>query len=140
MSHTCGQLSLGRVLENIMSGRILIIEDSLDNMTIATLILESMGYTVFQAQTGYDGFKVALEQKPDVVIMDYHLPGINGLEATRMIKASQSISNIPVIALTADIYAKQPLLEAGCSAYLAKPIRKGSLLRTINQVLSAELV
>ena len=118
----------------IMSLTVLVIEDSFDNMMIASMILESNGYTVLQAENGIDGYNMTLEHQPDVVIMDYHLPGINGLEVTRMIKADDAIRDIPIIALTADIYAKKDLLDAGCAIYLIKPIRKGSLLRTIKQV------
>ena len=120
-----------------MNKRVLIVEDSFDNMIIATAILQSMGYTVLQAEDGVEGFNLANSEKPDVVIMDYHLPGMNGLEATRRMKESDTLRDIPVIVLTADIYAKQAFVEAGCDAYLNKPIRKGSLLRTVNQVLSA---
>ena len=120
-----------------MSKRVLIVEDSFDNMMIATAILQSMGYTVLQAENGVDGYNLTNTEKPDVVIMDYHLPGMNGLDATRKIKATDGICDIPVIVLTADIYAKRAFVEAGCDAYLNKPIRKGSLLRTVNQVLSA---
>mgnify|MGYP000141482058 CR=1 FL=1 len=119
--------------------RVLIVEDSPDNMMIAKMILQSMGYTVIEAVNGIEGFNMASEQKPDVIIMDYHLPRMNGVEATRKIKASAELNNIPIIALTADIYARRDFIDAGCDAYLAKPIRKGSLLRTVNQVLSVQV-
>lgn len=123
-----------------MSMRVLVVEDSIDNMVIATMILQSMGYTVIQAENGVDGYKMANEQHPDLVIMDYHLPGMNGLDTTRKMKDTDALRDIPVIALTSDIYAKQAFMDAGCDAYLAKPIRKGSLLRTVNQVLTAQAV
>ncbi|GAB5493445.1 MAG: response regulator [Phototrophicaceae bacterium] len=120
--------------------RVLIVEDSPDNMIIAKMILQSMGYTVIEAINGLEGFDMTKNQKPDIVIMDYHLPGMNGVEATRKIKNSTDLNAIPIIALTADIYAKQAFVDAGCDAYLAKPIRKASLLRTVNQVLGAQAV
>ena len=121
-----------------MSLTVLVIEDSFDNLMIATMILESKGYTVLQAENGIDGYKMTLEHQPDVIILDYHLPGINGLEVTHMIKAADTIRDIPIVALTADIYAKKDLLDAGCEIYLIKPIRKGSLLRAIKQVLTVQ--
>lgn len=123
-----------------MSHTILIIEDSPDNMMIVSMILQSMGYNTIEATNGVMGLDMVKTHQPDVVLMDYHLPGINGLDATKTIKTSKKLCHIPVIALTADIYTKEDFLQAGCDAYLAKPIRKGSLLRTVQQVLNAVAV
>ncbi|MEL6406016.1 MAG: response regulator, partial [Chloroflexota bacterium] len=123
-----------------MSHTILIIEDSPDNMMIVSMILQSMGYNTIEATNGVMGLEMVKTHQPDVVLMDYHLPGINGLDATKTIKTSKNLCHIPVIALTADIYTKEDFLQAGCDAYLAKPIRKGSLLRTVQQVLNAVAV
>ncbi|MEO1290664.1 MAG: response regulator [Chloroflexota bacterium] len=123
-----------------MSHTILIIEDSPDNMMIVSMILQSMGYNTIEATNGVMGLEMVKTHQPDVVLMDYHLPGINGLDATKAIKTSKNLCHIPVIALTADIYTKEDFLQAGCDAYLAKPIRKGSLLRTVQQVLNAVAV
>ncbi|MEL6526577.1 MAG: response regulator [Chloroflexota bacterium] len=123
-----------------MSHTILIIEDSPDNMMIVSMILQSMGYNTIEATNGVMGLDMVKTHQPDVVLMDYHLPGINGLDTTKTIKTSKKLCHIPVIALTADIYTKEDFLQAGCDAYLAKPIRKGSLLRTVQQVLNAVAV
>lgn len=115
--------------------KVLVIEDSIDNLEIVTLILETMGYEVITAENGQDGYEKALKSRPSLIVTDYHLPGLSGIEIVKKIRLSDTMSRVPVIAMTADIYAKNALLTAGCDAYLVKPIRRGTLLRTINQVL-----
>ncbi|MEM9952370.1 MAG: response regulator [Chloroflexota bacterium] len=116
--------------------KVLVVEDSIVNLEILSLILQAMGYDVMMAENGQEGYRLANEYRPSLIIVDYHLPGMNGIELVHKIRQNNSIAHIPIIAMTADIYAKNDLLNAGCDAYLAKPIRKGSLLRTITQVLA----
>ena len=114
--------------------RILIVEDSEMNLEIVRVILMAMGHDVIEAHDGNHGFDLALAEQPDLILTDYHMPGMTGIEMVQKIRVTPGIQHIPVIAMTADIYAKDDLMQAGCDAYLAKPIRKGSLLRTIHQV------
>ncbi len=120
--------------------KVLIVEDSDMNMEIVSLILQRMGYDVYEAWTGTEGYQQALDIQPSLIIMDYHLPGLNGVELVKKIRETESIAHIPVIVMTADIYSRPELMEAGCDAYLTKPVRKGTLLRTINQVISAHIL
>jgi len=119
-----------------MAAHILVTEDSEDGMMIATTILKRMGYSVCQATSGLEALSVATVQKPDLILMDYHLPGLTGIEATRVLKVRNETKHIPIIAVTADIYSKQMFLDAGCDAFLTKPIRRSKLLRIVHQVLS----
>ena len=79
---------------------VLIIEDNEKNMKLARDILQAKGFKTVEAVTGEEGVKLAKERKPDLVLMDIQLPGINGIEAFRQIRAEPETARIPVIALT----------------------------------------
>lgn len=104
--------------------KILIVEDNPMNLELATDLLEVAGYVVIQAETAEDGIKLAKEKLPDLILMDISLPGMDGMEATRILKQGSLTSDIPVVALTA--YAmkgdKDKVMAAGCIGYLTKPI------------------
>ena len=116
-----------------MSKKILCIEDSPVNVEIICAILERLGYEITVASEGYSAIALAKTLNPDLILMDLHLPGIDGIETTRLIKSNEQLSHIPIIAITADIYARNNFLEAGGDVYVTKPIRSGSLLRAIEQ-------
>ena len=115
-----------------MSKRILVIEDHEDNRRIMNDTLSAAGFKVIEAVTGDAGVAMAESERPDLILMDIQLPGIDGYEATRLIKAKPALRHIPIIAVTSyalsgdDVKAK----EAGCDAYLAKPFRPRELLAT----------
>lgn len=120
-----------------MTRRILIVEDQEDNRRILTDLLVNAGYEVVYAVSGDEGVAKAGEQKPDLILMDIQLPGIDGYEATRLIKSDMSLSHIPIIivtsyALTGD---KQKAIEAGGDAYYAKPFSPRELLGRIREFL-----
>ncbi len=119
-----------------MNAQILVAEDNEDNMMVATMILERMGFTVLQAINGLEAYDTAVEKQPDLILMDHHMPEMTGIEATQALRVSSETKSIPIIALTADIDSKDDLLEAGCNAFLAKPLRSSKLLRIVHQVLS----
>lgn len=121
-----------------MGKKVLLVEDNPANQEIVSVILESMDYDVIIANEGGIAITMAQENKPDIILMDLHLTGMDGIEATRFIKQDSELSDIPIIAVTADIYAKREFLAAGGDAYMTKPIRSGALLRTIQQVLSSK--
>jgi two-component system cell cycle response regulator DivK len=120
-----------------MSKRILVIEDNEDNRRILRDLLTSAGYEPFEAVTGEDGVTLAETQRPDLILMDIQLPGLDGYEATRRIKANPALRQIPIIAVTSyalsgdDVKAK----EAGCDDYLAKPFSPRALLAKIRGYL-----
>jgi len=117
--------------------RILIIEDNEANLYLTSFILKKSGHEVLEARTGEEGVAVALNEKPDLILMDIQLPGIDGLEATRRIRESVSYDAIPVVALTS--YAmtgdREKALEAGCNGYIEKPIDPDTFTAEINGYL-----
>ncbi len=121
-----------------MAKTILIIEDDPRNLTLFRDLLQISGYKTIEASDGKQGIELAKAKKPDLILMDIQMPGMDGLEATRILKADATTSNIPVIALTA--YAmkgdKERILEAGCDGYLAKPINTDEFLKEVAEYLS----
>ena len=119
------------------SKRILVVEDNEANLYLIKFMLEKSGFEVIEARSGEMGIELALTEKPDLIIMDIQLPDINGLEATRRIRASKSDGGIPIIALTS--YAmtgdKEKALEAGCTHYIEKPIKPETFMKEIKTFL-----
>ncbi len=115
--------------------RILVVEDQEDNRKIMRDLLSSAGYQVVEAVTGTDGVAMAETEVPDLILMDIQLPGIDGYEATRQIKAKPALRAIPIIATTS--YAlngdERKTREAGCDAYIAKPFSPRKLLDKIRE-------
>ena len=102
----------------------LIIEDNPDNMVLITRFLEKFGYRTLQAVTGMEGFEMALQKRPDFIILDIQLPDIEGTEVLRKIRSSEIGTSIPVIAMTSYAMSgdREKLLSAGCDGYIEKPI------------------
>jgi CheY-like chemotaxis protein len=119
--------------EELIMLRVLYIDDDEINRDIVKRILARAPYEVKleEAVDGQEGVDMAHDMKPDLILMDFHMPGMPGPEATRLIRADESTSKIPILALTADIYARGTFEAAGCNGYLTKPIRKRSLLHAI---------
>jgi two-component system cell cycle response regulator DivK len=117
--------------------KILIIEDNENNLYLTRYILEKNGYSIIFATTGNGGVQKAIEEKPDLIIMDIQLPDINGLEATKRIRESSSGNSIPIIALTsyAMIGDKEKALKAGCTGYIEKPIDPEKFIYQIRDFL-----
>ncbi len=117
-----------------MGKTILVVEDALLNIKLIQEILTYRGDTVFEAANGREGIDLAIEKKPDLILMDIQMPVMDGMEATRLIKANPATRHIPIVALTG--YAmdgdKQRMLEAGCDGYLSKPFRIKELLQAID--------
>ena len=120
-----------------MSKRVLVIEDHEDNRRILRDLLTSAGYEPIEAVTGEEGVTLAETHHPDLILMDIQLPGLDGYEATRRIKANPALRQIPVIAVTSyalrgdEVKAK----EAGCDAYVTKPFSPRALLAKIREYL-----
>jgi two-component system cell cycle response regulator DivK len=113
--------------------RILVVEDSPANMTLAALLLQSAGHTVLSATDAEAGLTMARGEKPDLILMDIQLPGMDGLEATGILKRDAATSGIPIIALTALAMKgdEERILAAGCDGYIAKPISYKEFLATV---------
>jgi two-component system cell cycle response regulator DivK len=116
---------------------VLVIEDNPANMTLATFLLESAGHTVLAATDAETGLTIARSQKPDLILMDIQLPGMDGLEATGILKADDTTKSIPVIALTALAMKgdEERIRAAGCDGYIAKPLDYKGFLATITAQL-----
>lgn len=116
---------------------VLVVEDNRDNLELISLALKRSGYNVLSAETGEDGFKMALQEKPYFIIMDIDLPGIDGFETTRRIRASSANGEIPIIAITS--YAmrgdQEKILELGCNGYFEKPINPLTIIDDIHKIL-----
>jgi len=118
--------------------RILVIEDNEENRRLLRDLLTSFGYELIEALTGEEGLTAAETQRPDLILMDIQLPGIDGYETTRRIKANPVLRHIPVIAVTSYALSGDDVkaLEAGCDAYVTKPFDPAELLEKISGYLS----
>lgn len=118
--------------------KILIVEDNPANMTLAIFLLKSAGYTIVSAIDAEAGLAVARVELPDLILMDIQLPGIDGLQATALLKADEATRAIPVIALTALAMKgdEERIRAAGCDGYIAKPLAYKEFLATVAAQLS----
>ena len=118
--------------------RVLIVEDNPANMTLAVFLLQSAGHTVISATNAEAGLTMARDEQPDLILMDIQLPGMDGLQATVMLKSDDATRAIPVIALTALAMKgdEERIRAAGCDGYIAKPLAYKDFLT----VISAHLV
>ncbi len=114
----------------------LIIEDNPDNMVLITRFLEKFGYRILQAFTGNEGYEMALQERPDFIILDIQLPDMEGTEVLKKIRSSEIGSSIPVIAMTSYAMAgdRERLLSAGCDGYIEKPIDPDRVILQIRQL------
>jgi two-component system cell cycle response regulator DivK len=113
--------------------KVLIIEDNATNMTLAIFLLQSAGYTVVSATDAETGLMLARDEHPELILMDIQLPGMDGLQATALLKKDEATRHIPVIALTALAMKgdEERIRAAGCDGYIAKPMRYQEFLATI---------
>lgn len=117
--------------------RVLIVEDNALNMRLFSDLLEASGYETLKCVDGAKAVGLALEEKPDLVVMDIQLPEVSGLDITRWLKDDERTRDIPVLAVTAFAMRTDELLvrEAGCEGYLSKPIQVRSFLETVNHLV-----
>jgi two-component system, cell cycle response regulator DivK len=122
-----------------MTKRILSIEDQVDNQRIVRDLMASAGYQVIEAVRGDQGVALAEECNPDLILMDIQLPGLDGYEATRRIKANPKLRRIPIIVVTSYALSgdEEKARAAGCDAYLAKPFDCMKLLAVVRQYLNS---
>ena len=116
---------------------ILIVEDNEKNMKLARDVLQSKGYATLEAITGEEGVQLAKELKPDLVLMDIQLPGINGMEALRQLRADPACARIPVVAFTASVTPtdRSLIAAAGFDGFLSKPVNLKEFLETVRRLL-----
>jgi two-component system cell cycle response regulator DivK len=118
--------------------KVLIVEDNPANMKLATFLVQSAGHTVLSATNAEDGLTLALGDQPNLILMDIQLPGMDGLEATGLLKQDNATRDIPVIALTALAMKgdEERIRAAGCDGYIAKPMRYQEFLAIIGAQLA----
>jgi CheY-like chemotaxis protein len=118
--------------------KILVVEDNDMNMQLVEFLLEEGGYTIVKASSGEEALSITRSgAAPDLILMDIHLPGMDGLSVVRAMKEDAETSRIPILALTAHAMRgdKDRFLEAGCDGYISKPIDVKTFLASISQYL-----
>jgi two-component system cell cycle response regulator DivK len=117
---------------------ILIVEDNEKNRKLARDVLQFKGFRVIETENALEGLKLAREQLPDLILMDFHVPGMNGIEALGHLRADPVTRHIPVIAVTASAMTedRQKIMKAGFDALQTKPINITEFLQTVQDVLT----
>ena len=119
---------------------VLVVDDFADNRQMYAEYLAFMGYLVAEAENGQEALDKAFDMRPDVIVMDLSLPGMDGWEATRRLKSDARTRHIPVIALTGHALAghSKGALEAGCDAFVTKPCLPEDLVAHIRRALDSK--
>jgi two-component system cell cycle response regulator DivK len=122
------------VMEN-SEKTVLVVEDDHVSTKLFREALEAHGYNVLQAKDGMEGWRMAREHRPDLILMDIRLPGVSGLDVTKWLKTDETLKSIPVIAITAFAMEgdEEKMLEGGCDAYIPKPISVSDFLQTVER-------
>jgi CheY-like chemotaxis protein len=118
--------------------RVLVVEDNDMNMQLVEYLLEEGGYQIVKAASGEEALSTARNGEPvDLILMDIHLPGIDGLSVIREMKSDPQTGGIPILALTAHAMRgdKDRFLDAGCDGYISKPIDVKTFLTSIKSYL-----
>jgi two-component system cell cycle response regulator DivK len=120
-----------------MGKTVLLVEDNADNQEIYRLILSHHGFAVLQAWNGESGVRMARHHAPDLILMDLTMPLVDGLQATRMLKADPATAAIPIVALTAHAEREDRAAAeaAGCVSFLAKPVTPHLVAVEVRRVL-----
>jgi len=115
--------------------KVLVVEDNKNNMRLLLKLLGGNGYVVIKAETGEEGVRLATEEKPDLILMDIKLPGINGVDATGRIRASEDGSKVTIIAITSYAMAgdRKRFLSHGFDGYIEKPIDPYTIIKEIEE-------
>ena len=118
---------------------ILIVEDNDKNLKLVRDVLQVKGFATIEAGTAEDGIALARERKPDLILMDIQLPGMNGIEAIGVLRADPATAAIPVVAVTASVMPqdRNKITEAGFNAYVGKPINLKEFLDTVRNMLES---
>jgi CheY-like chemotaxis protein len=117
--------------------KVLVVEDNEMNMQLVEYLLEEGGFDILKASSGEDALRLAGETVPDLILMDIHLPGMDGLSVVREMKSDQKTQNVPILALTAHAMRgdRDRFLEAGCDGYISKPIDVKTFVSSIEKYL-----
>jgi len=120
--------------------RILVVEDDPNIMNLILILLERQGYEVMTAPSAEEGIALAAARLPDLILMDVALPGIDGLEATRRLKAAEATGRIPIVAVTAQAMRadEEKASRAGCDGFIVKPLATREFLRAVSRFLGED--
>jgi len=115
--------------------QVVVVEDNERNMKLFREVLESSGYRTLEAETGERAVALTTEHRPDLVLMDIHLPDIDGVEALRRLRADERTASVPVLALTAQAMEgdRERFIAAGFDGYLSKPVNIADLLDAVRR-------
>ena len=119
---------------------ILIVEDNEKNMKLVRDVLQVKGYETLEAGTGEDGVRLARARTPDLILMDIQLPGMNGIEALKALRAEPATASIPVIAITASVMQqdRQQIVNAGFDGFIEKPVNLRHLLDSVQKAVGGK--
>ncbi|HUH94252.1 MAG TPA: response regulator [Casimicrobiaceae bacterium] len=117
---------------------ILIVEDNERNLKLVRDVLRVKGFDTIEAGTAEDGIELAGQRKPDLILMDIQLPGMNGIDALKVLRGKPETATIPVVAVTASVMQQDRTLitEAGFDGYIGKPINIKEFLESVNHALA----
>ncbi len=117
--------------------RILIVEDNPANRKLAEIILMNAGYRTLTAQDGLQGLAEARRLRPELILLDIQLPGLDGLTIARLLKSDPETRAIPIIAMTSLAMKgdEERILTSGCDAYLSKPVGRALLLESLSRLI-----
>jgi len=120
-----------------MKTRILVIEDNEQNIYLMDFLLKKHGFEVIQAMDGETGIARALEDRPDMILLDIQLPEMNGYEVAQALRSHENLKELPIIAVTS--YAmpgdREKALDSGCTGYIEKPINPATFIQDIQNYL-----
>ncbi|MBT1073120.1 response regulator [Pelotalea chapellei] len=120
-----------------MKTKILYIEDNEQNLYLVTFMLEKHGYEVCAAADGREGIDLAARLKPDLILLDIQLPGMDGYAVARHLRTNPDLADIPIVAVTSYAMAgdRDKALAAGCTGYIEKPINPDNFIQQVEQHL-----
>jgi CheY-like chemotaxis protein len=116
---------------------ILVVEDNDKNRKLVRDVLTFKGYEIIEAETGEEGVRLAQERRPSLVLMDIRLPGIDGIEALRQLRAEEATRAIPIMAMTASVMTadRQKITDAGFDAFQSKPLKVSDFVAAVERLL-----
>lgn len=117
--------------------KVLIVEDNEKNLKLFRVLLNSQGYETIEARNGAEGVRLAKDQKPDMVLMDIHMPVMDGVKAVRILRKDSETKGIPVIAVTSYVMKgdRERFLSEGFAWYIAKPIKAEEFCKIVKELL-----
>ncbi len=123
---------------NTLDKVVLVVEDNPNNMRLFHALLDAHGYNVLQATNGMDGWQMAQEHRPSLILMDMQLPDIPGIDVTKRLKEYETLKSIPVVAITAFAMNgdEEKFRDGGCDGYISKPISVPNFIQTVERLVA----